>query len=136
MLRKDCNSFALLCPYGVYVIFVLFWVPWKIKLIIVFIIQTVNLLHAMGLYIGFWPIPGFCRFGVLHFWWAIMQFFKILWIQTITFHDFYNLLSDFFSTYKSMYMFQKYKTNLASKELTLNTLYITPVWAQKTPISL
>ncbi len=40
--------------------------------------------HAKGLYnniMGFWPIPGFCRFWILHLWWAIS--FKILWTQTI-----------------------------------------------------
>ncbi len=54
-----------------------------------------NSFPATGLYIGFWPIPGFCRFWIFHLWWAIIQFFKILWIQTIICHDFTSYLVTF-----------------------------------------
>ncbi len=60
------------------------------------IIKSNVVWHSTGLYIGFWPIPGFCRFWMFQLWWAIIQFFKTVWIQTIIFQDFTSYLVTFY----------------------------------------
>ncbi len=69
---------------------------WHLSLTMSKKFTTINSLHAKGLYVGFLLIPDFCsRFWILHLWWATRQFFKILWIQTIIFHDFTSYLVTF-----------------------------------------
>ncbi len=63
-----------------------------------------NSFHATGLYIGFWPIPGFCRFEYFFFD-ELSYSFQDFMDSNNHFSRFYKLPSDFFSIYKSMYMF-------------------------------
>ncbi len=87
---------------------------------------TLNSFTAMGTYMCLWPNPVFGRIWNFSLWWGLCQVFKNLYDWKTIFHDYTKYLVLFppcmsqcigFNWHALMLISQKYKTNLASKEL-------------------